>query len=143
MDPLDRLIDLLPQKPPFLFLDEILEHEPLRRAVGAKTFKEGHAVFENHLPGEPVVPGVILIEALGQLAGIVLVPLDGSITVRGYLAAVNDLRFRRLVRPGERILLSADLDRRFGSAARFAVLASVGGEEAAAGWLTIGGMTRA
>jgi 3-hydroxyacyl-[acyl-carrier-protein] dehydratase len=134
--PLDRLIELLPQKPPFLFLDHVLEVEPLRRVVGAKRFPPGDPIFENHLPGEPLVPGVIIIEALAQLAGIAFVGADGT-PLRGYLGEVGRMRFHRLVHPGEEIILRADLELAFGPFARFAVTASVGGDIAAQGTITL------
>lgn len=129
-------IAFLPQKPPAVYLDEVLELAPQERAVGATTFPAGHRIFEGHLPGEPLVPGVILIEALAQLSGIVLIPAEGR-PVRGYLGEVAQMRFRRLIRPGERILLRAELERRFGRAARFRVSAEVDGVEAASGTITV------
>jgi len=133
---LDHLVGLLPQKPPFLFVDHVLELEPSRRVVGSKRFPPGDPIFENHLPDEPLVPGVIIIEALAQLAGITLAGSDGN-PLRGYLGEVVRMRFHRLVRPGEDILLRADLEQAFGAFARFAVSASVGGELAAEGALTL------
>ena len=140
MSDLDRFIDMLPQKPPFLFIDSVQALDAERSAEASKTFPAGDRIFENHLPGEPLVPGVILIEALAQLSGIVLIPSDGR-PVRGYLAAVDRVRFRRLIRPDERITLRARLERRMGSAARFEVSAHVGAELAAEGLVTVGGMT--
>ena len=129
-------IAYLPQKPPAVYLDEVLEVVPEARAVAATTFPAGHRIFEGHLPGEPLVPGVVLIEALAQLSGIVLIPAEGR-PVRGYLGEVAQMRFRRLIRPGERITFRADLERRFGRAARFRVSAEVAGAEAAAGLITV------
>jgi 3-hydroxyacyl-[acyl-carrier-protein] dehydratase len=133
---LDTLIDLLPQKPPFLFLDRVLEVEPFRHIVGSKTFQTGHPIFENHLPGEPLVPGVILVEALAQLAGLALVGAEGR-PIRGYLAEVTRMRFQRLVHPDEEIILRAELEQAFGPFARFAARASVGEETAAEGTITL------
>ncbi len=129
---LDPLIALLPQKPPFLFVDHVLELEPLRRVKGSKLFPEGHPIFENHLPGEPLVPGVIVIEALAQLAGIAIIGADRE-PLRGYLGEVTSMRFHRLIHPGEEILLEASLEQAFGPFAKFAVRAEVSGELAAEG----------
>jgi len=134
--PLDRLIDFLPQKRPFLFVDHVLRAEPLRSVAGTVCFPEGHAIFENHLPGEPLVPGVIVIEALAQLAGIALMPREGA-PVHGYLGEVGQMRFYRLIHPGEEITLEAELDQAFGDFARFQVRAAVGGETAASGTITL------
>lgn len=135
----DRTLDRLPQKPPFLFIDEILSLEPLEAAVGAVVFPRGHRIFEGHLPDDPIVPGVIVTEALAQLSGLLAITEDGG-SAQGYLASVDRMRFRRLVRPGERLVLRSRLVRRFGSAARFDVAADVDGVEVAAGSLTIAGM---
>lgn len=142
MSDLDGLIDMLPQKPPFLFVDHVEEFEPGVRAVGNKTFPAGDRVFENHLPDEPLVPGVILIEAMAQLSGLVLVPGGEAGSIHGYLAEVSRVRFRRLIHPDERITLRSTLDRRMGTAARFEVSAEVGDEIAAEGFVTVGGMNR-
>ena len=84
MTTLERLIDCLPQRPPFRFVDAVAEFAPLERAVGSVTFPTGHRVFDGHLPNDPIVPGVILIEALAQLSGICLLR-DGESTARGFL----------------------------------------------------------
>ncbi len=133
---LDRLIRFLPQKPPFLFVEHVLELETGRSVRGSTVFPAGHAVFENHLPGDPLVPGVILIEALAQLAGIALMDPAGA-PLRGYLAEVEKMRFLRLVRPDETIELAARLEEAFGQFARFAVTAAVDGEVAARGVITL------
>jgi len=137
---LDALIRFLPQKKPFLFLDHVTEAVPGERAAGTKTFPAGDRIFENHLPDEPLVPGVILIEALAQLCAVVLIPRDGGQPIHGYLAEVSRIRFRRLIHPDEVIRLEARLDRRMGTAARFEVCARVGDEVAAEGFVTVGGM---
>lgn len=139
MTDLDRLIALLPQTPPARMVDRVLTVEPGVRAVGEVTFPAGHRVFAGHLPGRPLVPGVMLLEALAQLAGVICVADTGQ-PVTGYLAAVERLRYRRLVEPDETVQLSAELVRQLGSAARFDVRAEVAGEVACDGELTLGGM---
>ena len=134
------LIEALPQKPPFRFVDDLDRVEHCGEAVGSVTFEAGHPVFDNHLPDQPLVPGVILIEALAQLSGIVMIP-PGSRIAKGYLAEVRNMRFRRLVHPGERVELRSKLVRRFGTAASFDVSGTVGGELALEGSLVLGGMT--
>ena len=126
MGDFDHLIDRLPHKPPALFVDEVFDCVPMQHVRGAVDFPEGHRVFENHLPGEPMVPGVILIEALTQVSGLILASAgEGEGTIRGYLGEVRRIRFRRPVRPGERVSLAARLVQAFGRAAVFEVTASV------------------
>ena len=133
---LDRLIEFLPQKPPFLFVEHVLDLETGKSVRGSTVFPAGHAIFENHLPDEPLVPGVILVEALAQLAGIALMDPAGS-PLHGYLAEVEKMRFLRLVRPDESIELEAKLEAAFGQFAKFAASATVEGEVAARGLITL------
>lgn len=136
----DYLIDRLPHRPPALFVDEVLELDPGRSIRGAVSFPVGHRVFENHLPGEPLVPGVVLIEAMAQVAGLVFAVGTGEgdpESVRGYLAEVRQMRFRRPVVPDSRVELVASLERIFGPAARFETEALVDGEIVAEGVITI------
>lgn len=135
-DSLAHLIECLPQKPPALLVDRVDEHEPMTRVAGSVTFPDGHRIFDGHLPGEPLVPGVILVEALAQLAGLALIGREGE-PVSGYLAEVGSTRFYRLIRPGEEIRLEASVDAAFGDYARFDVRAFVGEEKAAEGQLTV------
>jgi 3-hydroxymyristoyl/3-hydroxydecanoyl-(acyl carrier protein) dehydratase/ubiquinone/menaquinone biosynthesis C-methylase UbiE len=128
--PFDRLLSTLQQAPPAVFVEHVLEWEPMRRVAGTAWFPPGHRVFEGHLPEEPLVPGVIIIEALAQLAGLALIE-EGGEPARGYLAEVAGVRFYRPVRPGEKVRLEASLEQAFGPFARFRVEASVAGEAAA------------
>ena len=134
--PLDRLIRFLPQKPPFLFLDHVLRVEPMSEVEGLVRFADGHPIFENHLPGEPLVPGVIILESLAQLAGLTLMDPAGA-PIRGYLAEVKEARFYRLVHPDEELHLFAKLEQAFGRYARFAVETTVAGERTTRGVITL------
>lgn len=138
----DSVLAALPHERPFKFVDEIVEHTPGESAVGTVVFDADHPVFAGHLPNNPIVPGVIVIEALAQLSGCVLVRPGGDTGGRsmGFLAEVRRVRFRRAVRPGERVRLVARLGRKLGSAASFSVEADVGGAAVAEGEIVVGGM---
>jgi 3-hydroxyacyl-[acyl-carrier-protein] dehydratase len=141
MGKFDDLIDCLPHEPPALYVDEIVELVPGQSIKGAVTFSEGHRVFEGHLPGEPIVPGVILIEAMAQIAGLTLVAQSGGKrqAIRGYLAEVKHMRFRRPVGPDDRVEIHATLERQFGPTSRFVTEARVDGDIVAEGELTVVG----
>ncbi len=140
MSELNRYLSLLPQKPPVIYLDHLIELQNGYSATATVCFPAGHRIFEGHLPGRPLVPGVILIEAMAQLSGLAVMPDEGQ-PVSGFLAEVQRMRFRRLVAPQETITLRSVLACRLGSAARFEVSAEVGGDPVAVGVLTIGGMS--
>ena len=92
----------------FVLVDRFLSVEPGRRSVAVKTFDPQDPVFEDHFPGFPVVPGVLLTEAIGQTAGWLLASTLG--TERWpLLVRVDRARFMRLVRPGEEIRLEAEV----------------------------------
>ena len=132
------LLERLPQGPAARLLDAVARQEPGRSATAHTTFPPGHRVFDGHLPDEPIVPGVVVIEALAQTAAVALADPAGRAPIRGLLAGVARIRFLRRVRPGERITLVATLARRLGTAALFDVAASVDQEPVARGSITVG-----
>jgi len=107
---------------------------PGQLAVGSKLVTAGEANLTGHFPGAPLLPGVLIVEALAQLAG---VAAADSGTIEGRLAAVHEFRFRRPVLPGDRLMLSVEVVRRIGHVVRVRGVASVGDEVAADGELTI------
>jgi 3-hydroxyacyl-[acyl-carrier-protein] dehydratase len=121
----------LPHREPFIFIDDVLETESGVSALGVKTFDGREAFFAGHFPGDPIVPGVILTEALAQIAGIA--GAAGGESVRFLLSAVRVMKFHRAVRPGERIELHAVKAGGMGGLLSFDVRAAVGAETVAEG----------
>lgn len=114
----------------FVLVDRFLSVEPGRGATALKTFRLEDPVFADHFPGLPVVPGVLLTEAMGQTAGWALAPGLGPDRLP-LLLMVERAKFRRLVRPGEEIRLEAELEDARGRTWAARTRASVGGERAA------------
>ncbi|MBF2096913.1 MAG: 3-hydroxyacyl-ACP dehydratase FabZ [Gloeomargaritaceae cyanobacterium C42_A2020_066] len=102
---------LLPHRYPFLLVDRIIEYVPGQRAVGLKnvTFNEPH--FQGHFPGRPIMPGVLIVEALAQVGGVVIMQMPEAQGRLSVFAGIDKTRFRRLVVPGDQLRLEAELIR--------------------------------
>lgn len=110
----------LPHRKPFLFVDCVTRHVPGREATGEVTFSPDDPMFAGHFPGNPVVPGVILTEALAQLAGIA-----GSSEKGFLLSAIRGMKFPSAAKPGESIILRAEATGALGGLFQFSVSAAV------------------
>ena len=115
----DPLIDnialqaILPHRYPFLFVDCVVEFEPNHRAVGLKNVTINESCFQGHFPGRPIFPGVLIIEALAQLGGVLAIRslgLDQSPIV--YLTGIEKAKFRKPVFPGNQIRLEVEVIKR-------------------------------
>ena len=123
----------LPHRAPFVFVDEVLEIQPGERAFCRKTFLPEEPFFRGHFPGDPLVPGVILTEALAQTAG-----LAAGQEGRGFrLSAIKGMKFLRAVRPQERIDLIARKIATVGTLWQFEVTARVGEATVAEGMIVL------
>ncbi len=104
-----QIMEILPHRYPILLIDRILELEPGLRAVGYKNITFNEPVFNGHFPGNPLFPGVYMIEAMAQLGGcIVLEPGEFS-RKTPYLAGIDKAKFRRPVIPGDKLLMEVTL----------------------------------
>jgi beta-hydroxyacyl-ACP dehydratase FabZ len=101
---------LLPHRYPFLLVDRIHELDPDRRIVGMKNVTINEPFFQGHFPGRPVMPGVLIIEAMAQVGGILAFKSLGQVTRPVvYLTGVDNAKFRRPVVPGDQIRFEIDL----------------------------------
>ena len=124
---------ILPHRYPFLMVDAILEMERRKRIVGVKNVSINEGFFQGHFPGKPILPGVLIIEAMAQTGGLLLL-LEVPDRERKllYFVAVDDARFRRPVVPGEQLLLDVTvISWRGGTFCKLRGKATVNGELAA------------
>ena len=133
----DEIKELLPHREPFLFVDSVLEIEKGKRISAEKLFSPEEFFFRGHFPGNPIVPGVIITEAMAQAGGVLFnysfrEELKKEGFENAYLMGLDRCRFRAPVVPGDRVLFEVELVRRRSRIMFFSARASVGGKEVAA-----------
>jgi 3-hydroxyacyl-[acyl-carrier-protein] dehydratase len=129
---IDEVMRRLPHRYPFLLVDRVQECVSGERVVALKNVTANEEFFAGHFPGRPVMPGVMILEALAQSAGIlafVTANVYPDENVRFYFAGMDKVRFRRPVVPGDQLVLRATLERRIRTIWKFATAAEVDGEE--------------
>ena len=132
----DEIERIIPHRYPMLLVDRMVEIEDGARGVGIKSVTANEWFFEGHFPGNRVMPGVLIVEALAQVAAITLlrdVDQAGKIPMFG---GIEKMRFRRPVTPGDRLRLEFTLERMRGPVGRGAVEASVDGQVVADGTIS-------
>ena len=128
----------LPHRPPFVFVRELVKCDPGVSADAVMSFAADDSIFTGHFPGNPLVPGVILTEALAQTAGIAAAAGHSeSVKPMFLLSAIRSMKFFRAVRPGEQIDLRAEKLAQVGDLVQFNVEASISGVRVAEGQLVL------
>ena len=134
---IQTVLAALPHRYPFLLVDRIRDIDGDRSAVGIKNVTINEPHFQGHFPGRPVMPGVLIIEAMAQTAGaITILGQKGSTPSVVFFMTIDNCKFRKPVVPGDRLELHVNLIKRRGAISRFACTAEVDGTKVAEAELT-------
>ncbi len=133
---IEEIQELLPHRYPFLLIDRIIDYVPGKKAVGIKNVSFNEPQFQGHFPGRSLMPGVLIIEAMAQVGGVVMTQMPDSQGGLFVFAGIDKVRFRRQVVPGDQLVMTVELlwvkQRRFG---KMQGKAEVNGQLAAEGEL--------
>ncbi len=128
-----RIQQVLPHRYPFLLVDRVVEFEAHKRIVAHKNVSINEPFFQGHFPGHPVMPGVLVIEALAQAGGVLTQLSRGTVADNKlfYLVKIDNARFSRMVVPGDVLELHVEIKRIIRTMTFYTCVARVGGEEVA------------
>jgi 3-hydroxyacyl-[acyl-carrier-protein] dehydratase len=131
------IMRILPHRYPFLLVDRVVELEPGKRVVAIKQVTANEPQFTGHFPGRPIMPGVLMVEALAQTAGVAVLTLDEYRGKLGLFAGIDECRFKRMVVPGDTLRMEVTVEKLRGMFGRVRAVASVDGEVAVEATLSI------
>jgi 3-hydroxyacyl-[acyl-carrier-protein] dehydratase len=132
----DVIESILPHRVPFLLVDEVTELEPGRRVVASREVRADDWWFPGHFPERPVMPGVLIVEAMAQTGAVAVLVEEQNRGKIAFFAGIDDCRFKRIVEPGDTLTLACEIDVVRGPIGRGKATAHVGDELAARGTLT-------
>lgn len=132
-----EIMEIIPHRHPFLLVDTIEELEAGVRAVGKKCVTYDEYYFRGHFPNEPVMPGVLIIEALAQVGAVCILSCEQFNGKTAYFGGINQCRFKKKVVPGDVLLLEVELIKQKGPVAIAKAVATVEGKVAASAELTV------
>jgi 3-hydroxyacyl-[acyl-carrier-protein] dehydratase len=133
---IQEIMELLPHRYPFLLVDRIVEWDPGKRIVGIKNVTINEPFFQGHFPGHPIMPGVLIVEALAQTGGILALKAMGGGKRIAYFTGIDNCKFRRPVVPGDQVRLEITVIAHKGPMWKMHGEALVGGAIAAKGDVT-------
>lgn len=131
-----EIMDIIPHRHPFLLVDTIEELEPGVRAVGYKCVTYDEPYFSGHFPQEPVMPGVLQIEACAQVGAVAILSVEENKGKTAYFGAINNAKFKRKVVPGDKLRMECEIIKRKGPVGIGKAVAAVDGKVAMEAELT-------
>ena len=124
----EEIKDVIPHRYPFLLVDKILEIEEAKRVVGIKNVTINEPFFQGHFPEYPVMPGVLIVEAMAQVGAIAVLNMEENKGKIGFLAGIDKCRFKRQVKPGDQLRLEVEIIRMKGPVGKGKGRATVDGK---------------
>jgi UDP-3-O-[3-hydroxymyristoyl] N-acetylglucosamine deacetylase/3-hydroxyacyl-[acyl-carrier-protein] dehydratase len=125
---IEEIMKILPHRYPFLLVDRILELEPKKRAVGIKNVTINEPFFQGHFPGHPIMPGVLIVEAMAQVGGMLLMgAFEDPESKVVYFMSLDNVKFRKPVWPGDQLRFEVDMVQVRGMVCRISGVAKVDG----------------
>ena len=132
------IMKIIPHRYPFLLIDKVIEMEPGKGGVGIKNVTYNEPFFPGHFPGTPIMPGVLIVEAIAQLGAVVVLSQPENEGKLAFFAGIDGMRFRRQVIPGDELRLEVEIIRMRGNLGKGLGRALVDGEIAAEGTIMFG-----
>lgn len=132
----EQIMEIIPHRQPFMLLDTVEELVPGIKAVAKKCVSYNEPYFQGHFPGEPVMPGVLIVEALAQTGAVAILSLEENRGKTAYFAAINSAKFKKKVTPGDVLMLETEIVKQKGPIGLGRATARVNGEVAAQAELT-------
>ena len=133
---INQIMEIIPQRAPFLMIDRVEEYIPGESAIAYKNVCINEWYFQGHFPGEPIMPGVLITEALAQTGAIAILSLEENKGKNALFGGIDKLKFKRKVVPGDVLKLEVRIIKRKGPIGVGEAVATVNGQVAAKGELT-------
>lgn len=132
---LKKILEILPHRYPFLLVDRVTELEPGKKAVGLKNVTINEQFFQGHFPGEPIMPGVLIVEALAQVGGVAVLSMPEHKGKLALFTGINNFRFKQMVKPGDQLELTVTMTAMRSNLGKGEAVAKVDGKVVASGEL--------
>ena len=132
----EEIKEIIPQREPFLMIDEVESFEPGQSAVAYKNVNKEEYYFKGHFPGNPIMPGVLMVEALAQTGAVAILSMEENKGKNALFGGIDKLKFKKQVVPGDRLKLEVKIIKQKGPVGIGEAIATVNGKVAVKGELT-------
>ena len=132
----EEIKNIIPQREPFLMIDEVESYVPGEGAVAYKNVNENEGYFKGHFPGNPIMPGVLILESLAQTGAVAILSMEENKGKNALFGGIDKMKFKKMVVPGDRLKLEMKIIKRKGPIGVGEAIATVEGKVVAKGELT-------